>query len=134
MNSTNISGRLTAEPELKHTQSGVAVCSYTLAVDRPKVKDTTDFLNFVTWRQGAEYLCQYGHKGDMVEVTGSLTSRQWQDNNGNNRTAYEVVTDTVKIVSRSQSNQNSNAQPQFRPQPQPQNDYIVITNDVDLPF
>ena len=134
MNTITLTGRLTSDLELKHTQNGVSVCTYTIAVKRPKVKDTTNFIPVVSWRQGAEYLCTYGHKGDMVAVTGTLTARKWQDKDGNNRTAYEVVTDTVELVSSSQNNQNSNTQPQFRPQTQPQNDYIDITNDEDLPF
>lgn len=56
MNTIAICGRLTADPELKTTQSGISVCSYDLAVKRPKVKDTTDFLRVVSWRQGAEYI------------------------------------------------------------------------------
>lgn len=98
MNSINITGRLTADPELKKTQSGVSVCSYTLAVKRPKVKDVTDFINCVSWRQGAEYLTMYGRKGNMVAVAGVMTSRKWQDNNGNNRVTFEVIADTVELV------------------------------------
>ena len=98
MNIVSICGRLTNQPELKTTQSGVSVCSYTLAVKRPKVKDVTDFLNVVSWRQGGEYIAKYGHKGDMVAVSGVLTTRQWEDNNGNKRTSYEVVSDTVELV------------------------------------
>ena len=131
MNTINITGRITADLELKHTQRGVSVCTYTLAVKRPKVKDTTDYIPVVSWRQGAEYLCNYGHKGDMVAVTGTLTASKWQDKDGNNRTSYEVVTDTVEIVSSSQSNQ-SNTQP--RPQNQMPNDFIEITTDDDLPW
>ena len=57
MNSINLVGRLTADPELKTTQSGISVCTFSLAVNRPRVKDTTDFINCVAWRQSAEYLC-----------------------------------------------------------------------------
>ena len=138
MNTITLTGRLTSDLELKHTQSGDSVCTYTLAVKRPKVKDTTDFIPVVSWRQGAEYLCNYGHKGDMVAVTGTLTTRKWQDKDGNNRISYEVVTDSVELISSPQSNQqgNSNAQPQHRPQTQSyqQQGYIDITGDEDLPF
>ena len=99
MNSINIIGRLTADPEVRRTQDGTAVCSYTVAVKRPRVKDASDFINCVTWRQGAEYLAQYGHKGDIVAVSGSLQSRKWEDKNGNKRTEWEVVTDSVELVS-----------------------------------
>lgn len=99
MNAVNLTGRLTADVELKTTQNGKSVCTYTLAVNRPKVKDTTDFISCVTWNQGAEYLSKYASKGDKVGVTGVLTSRKWQDQNGNNRVSIEVVTDTVEILS-----------------------------------
>ena len=98
MNTISITGRLTDNPELKTTQSGVSVCQYRLAVKRPKVKDTTDFLTVVSWRKGAEYLATYGHKGDMVAVTGVLTARSWEDRDGHKRTAYEVVSDTVELI------------------------------------
>ena len=98
MNTINICGRLTADPELKTTQSGISVCSYDLAVKRPKVKDTTDFMKVVSWRQGAEYISKFAHKGDMVAVTGTLTTRTYEDSNGNKRTAYEIVSDSVEII------------------------------------
>lgn len=109
MNVVNLTGRLTNDVEIKTTQNGKSVCSYTLAVNRPKVKDTTDFINCVTWNQGAEYLGKYASKGDKVGVTGVLTSRKWQDKDGNNRVAFEVVTDTVEILSNG-SNSASGAQ------------------------
>ncbi len=99
MNKHCSTGRLVADPELKTTQSGVSVCSFKLAVKRPNVKDTTDFLNYVAWQQSAEYLCKYGKKGDIVEVTGVLTSRNYEDSNGNKRTAYEVRVDELKLIS-----------------------------------
>ena len=110
MNAVNLTGRLTSDVELKTTQNGKSVCSYTLAVNRPKVRETTDFIVCVTWNQGAEYLANYGHKGDKVGITGVLTSRKWQDQNGNNRVSFEVVTDTVEILS-NVSNSANNAQP-----------------------
>lgn len=132
MNTITITGRITTDPELKHTQSGVSVCTYNLAVKRPKVKDVTDFLPVVSWRQGSEYICKYAHKGDIIAVTGTLTTRKWQDKDGNNRISYEVVTDTVEIISSPQNNQNgNNAKPQ---QSSKQQDYIDIVGDEDLPF
>lgn len=107
MNNCSFIGRLTADPELKHTSSGISVCSFTLAVNRPRVKDTTDFINFQAWRQSAEYLCKYGHKGDMVAVNGTLTSRKWQDKEGNNRTAFDVVADSLSVIGGKQSQGNA---------------------------
>lgn len=132
MNTITITGRITTDPEMKHTQSGVSVCTYNLAVKRPKVKDVTDFLPVVSWRQGAEYICKYAHKGDIIAVTGTLTTRKWQDKDGNNRISYEVVTDTVEIISSPQNNPNgNNAKPQ---QSSKQQDYIDIVGDEELPF
>lgn len=99
MNSCQFVGRLTAEPELRRTNDGTAVCSYSLVVKRPGVKDVTDFLDFVSWRQGAEFLAKYGHKGDTVAVSGQLQTREWTDKNGNKRRAFEVITSSVEPLS-----------------------------------
>ena len=143
MNSINITGRLTADPEMKTTQSGVSVCSYDLAVKRPKVKDTTDFLKIVSWRQGAEYISKYAHKGDMVAVTGMLTARTYEDSNGNKRTQYEIVSDTVEIVGGKKTStveqlpqypaQNSAPSAQYQ-QAFNQQGFEAVYSDEDLPF
>lgn len=114
MNSCNFVGRLTAEPELRRTPDGTAVCSFSLAVKRPMVKDTTDFIDFVSWRQSAEYLAQYGHRGDVVAATGSLQPRSWTDKDGNKRKAFEVVTTGVELLSSKKESQagSNTAQPQ----------------------
>lgn len=108
MNSINLVGRLTKDPELRRTGEGTSVCSYSLAVKRPRASDKTDFIDCVTWRQGAEYLCQYGHKGDVVAVSGSLQSREWTDKNGNNRVAWEVVTDSVELLGSRKKQESGN--------------------------
>ena len=107
MNTINIIGRLTTDPELKTTQSGVSVCSFTLAVKRPRVKDTTDFIPVVAWRQSAEYISKYAHKGSMVAISGMLTTRKYETNNGDKRVAYEVVADSVSALSGNDSSQPS---------------------------
>ena len=110
MNSINLVGRLCADPELRRTNDGTAVCSYSLAVKRPMVKDATDFLECVSWKQSAEYLSQYGHKGDIVAVSGSLQVREWTDKEGKKRKTYEVVTTSVTLLS-SKKNSEGNTQP-----------------------
>ena len=105
MNSTNMIGRLTADPELRRTLDGTAVCTFTLAVKRPRVKDTSDFVDCVTWRQSAEYLTQYGHRGDIVAVSGPLTSRKWKDKNDNNRINWEIQADSVELLSSKKDSQ-----------------------------
>lgn len=98
MNSIALTGRTTKEPELRQTQSGKDVCSFTLAVDRPGVRDTTDFIPCVAWEQSARYLATYGGKGRMVAVTGKLTQRDWEDKNSQRRTTYEVLCDRVELI------------------------------------
>ena len=110
MNSVNLVGRLCADPELRRTNDGTAVCSYSLAVKRPMVKDATDFPECVSWKQSAEYLAQYGHKGDIVAVSGSLQGREWTDKEGKKRKTWEVVTTSVTLLS-SKKNSEGNTQP-----------------------
>ena len=105
MNNCNFVGRLTADPELRRTNEGIPVCTYSLAVKRPMVKDTTDFIEFVSWRQSAEYLSQYAHKGDIVAVSGTLQPRSWTDKEGNKRKAFEVVTTNVELLSSKKESQ-----------------------------
>lgn len=105
MNSTNHIGRLTADPELRRTGDGTAVCTFTLAVRRPAAKDASDFIDFVAWRQSAEYLCQYGHKGDIVAVSGSLQSRKWKDKNENNRISWEIIANSIELLSSKKDSQ-----------------------------
>lgn len=94
MNSISIIGRLTADPELRKTQSGIAVASFTLAVDRPYVKETTDFFRCVAWRQTGEFVTQYFTKGRKMGVTGSMQSRQYEKD-GQKITAWEIVVDQI---------------------------------------
>lgn len=108
MNSISIIGRITADPELRRTNDGTGVCSFTLAVKRPHQKDTTDFVDCVTWRQSAEFLSQYGHKGDIIGVCGYLTSRKWTDKNGNNRINWEVTCDSLELVSTKKAEPQNN--------------------------
>ena len=95
MNNIQLIGRLTADPDRRTTQSGITVTSFTLAVDRPHVKETTDFINCVAWRQTGEFVAQYFTKGRKMGVSGILTTRRYEDKDGNKRTATEVVVDQV---------------------------------------
>lgn len=131
MNEGHYTGRLTADPELKQTQNGVSVCSFTLAVKRPKVREKTDFINFVAWRGNAEFVCRYFKKGDAMEVSGALTSRKYQDSNGNNRVAFEVECDDVSFCLTNGKAEAAD-QPQFTPQAEPQ--FEEINADDDVPF
>ena len=100
LNQIVIMGRLTRDPELRHTQSGTAVASFTLAVDRD-FKDkatgekTTDFIDVVAWRQTGEFVSKYFTKGRLAVVEGRLQIRDWTDKEGNKRRNAEVVADNV---------------------------------------
>ena len=99
LNVIALMGRLVADPELRHTPNGLATCTFRIAVDRNFVRAgeerKADFIDIVAWRQSAEFVCKYFHKGNMIAVNGSLQTRNYEDKNGNKRTAYEVVADNV---------------------------------------
>ena len=100
LNHITIMGRFTRDPELRHTQSGTAVTSFTLAVDRDfKDKNSgetaTDWISCTAWKGTAEFVSRYFRKGRMAVVDGRLQTRSYQDRDGNNRTAYEVVASSV---------------------------------------
>ena len=100
LNRIILMGRLTRDPELRHTQSGTAVASFSLAVDRDfKSRDsgekTTDFIDVVAWRNTAEFVSKYFAKGRMAVVEGRLQIRDWTDRDGGKRRSAEVVADNV---------------------------------------
>ena len=130
LNSAIIMGRLTADPELKKTQSGISVTAFTVAVDRRYQKageeKQTDFISVVAWRQTAEFIEKYFSKGSMVAVRGFIQTRRYEDNNGNKRTAVEVVADEVSFC-------GSNAQ-KSGARPTQHDDFEEIPVTDDLPF
>lgn len=97
-NKAIIIGRTTKEIELKQTQSGKSVCSFSVAVDRRYDRDKTDFLNIVAWGKTAEFVNQYFHKGDHIGIDGRVETRSYEDKNGNKRTAVEIIAETIFFV------------------------------------
>ena len=99
LNHITIMGRLVRDPELRSTQSGTSVASFTVAVDRDYQsggsEKQTDFIECVAWRGTGEFVSKYFRKGSMIVVAGRLQSRKWQDRDGNNRISWEVVSDSV---------------------------------------
>lgn len=94
-------GRLTAEPELKQTGTGVAVTSFTIAVDRrfsSGGERKADFINITAWKHSAEFVSKFFHKGDPIGIEGSIQTRSYEDKTGAKRTAVEVVADNVFFV------------------------------------
>ena len=100
MNIVILHGRLTDEPKLETTSSGVEFCKFTVAVNRPVSKDKekqTDFLPCTVWRQSAAFLCKYAHKGDGVCIQGRLESRKYEKD-GQKRTAYDIQVDRIELA------------------------------------
>lgn len=130
MNKVVLMGRMAADPELRTTQSGISVTSFTVAVDRPKLsKDEerkTDWIDIVAWRSTAEFVCKYFHKGDPIVVNGTLQSRNWEDKEGNKRKNIEVQADGVEFVPRTKETEKAE-----KPK---ENDEFMAVDDEDLPF
>lgn len=98
INNVTLMGRLTAAPELRTTSSGLSVTSFTLAIDRGFGENKqTDFINCVAWRERADFICRYFTKGSMLALTGSIQTRKYEDKNGNTRTAFEILAETVSF-------------------------------------
>lgn len=102
LNVVAIMGRLVADPELKTTTQGTSVCRFRIACDRSYVRQgeqrQADFIDIAAWRQTAEFVCKYFQKGSLIAIDGSIQTRQYQDKNGNNRTAFEVVANNVSFA------------------------------------
>jgi len=112
MNQIVIMGRLTRDPELRQTPSGVSVASFTLAVDRGYAprdggERQTDFIDVVAWRNTGEFVSKYFVKGQMAAVTGRLQIRDWTDKEGNKRRSAEVVADSVYFTESRKSREAS---------------------------
>ena len=144
MNTVCLLGRMTADPELRNTQSGTAVTSFSVAVDRayqPKGQEQrqADFINIVAWKQTAEFVCRYFHKGQRIALQGSLQSRSYTDKDGNKRTAYEVVADNV-FFAESKNASGMSAYSQAYNEAPPvfsaagSGDFEEIVGDDDMPF
>ena len=135
-------GRLVKEPDFRTTPSGVSVVSFRIAVERSFVKQgedrQADFIDIVAWRQTAEFVARWFRKGSMIAVQGSIQTRNYEDKQGNKRTAVEVVADNVSFCG-SKAEQGSTA-PAFPPVVAAQtpsaniNMSVEDDDDDDLPF
>ena len=141
LNKAILGGRLTSQPELKQTPQGVAVTTFSIAVNRRGKKDETDFINCVAWRQTAEIICKHFGKGSSICIVGQIQVRSWNDNNGNKRYATEVIADEAYFVdskvegngdgygvpSESKPSQNANMVVEMAK-------FEEVSTDDDLPF
>jgi single-strand DNA-binding protein len=149
LNKVVLAGRMTADPELKQTPSGVSVLSFTIAVNRSYVSKNSeqgerqaDFINVVAWRNTAEFISKYFRKGSAICVSGSIQTRSWQDQQGQRRYATEVVADEAMFVesrgeSTSQSSYTPDAYtqaPSFSSNPGSAPNFEDHNTDDDLPF
>ena len=141
LNKVILGGRLTDNPELKTTPSGISVCSFTIAVNRKFAKDgeqTTDFINVVAWRQTAEFISKYFSKGASICIVGSIQTRSYTTNDGSKRYITEVQADEAMFVDSKTEVDNarfSNAVDHVAPSaPTPEQTDIDEDFDQDLPF
>ena len=130
LNKCFLLGRMTRDPEIRRTNGGTAVTSFTLAVDRDYKSNgekETDFIDVVAWRNTAEFVSKYFSKGRMAIVEGRLLIRDWTDKNGNKRRTAEVVADNVYF---GDSKKESKEEPEYK-----QADFAEISEeDGELPF
>ena len=134
MNSVTLMGRTTSDIELKRTESGKCVSTFSLAVKRPFTKDTTDFFNIVAWEKTAETLSNYVQKGTMIVIEGYITNRQYEKD-GHKRYATEIVVERFHFCGGKSDGQGGNSS-QIEPQGVEMAQYGASYNDMDneLPF
>lgn len=132
LNHITIHGRLTADPELKQTQSGVSVCNFIVAVDRSYKngeEKQTDFFTVVCWRGLADMVSKHFAKGKEILVSGEMQSRKWQDNDGNNRVSWEIQANTIDFCGN-----KGNTNPITTNATQGNLDAVVDDTESDPPF
>ncbi len=143
LNCVVLMGRLTADPELRTTASGISVARFSIAVDRAYTRageeKQTDFINIVAWRQTADFVSRYFHKGSMIAVQGELRMNKFTDKNGQNRTTYEVMANNVSFTgSKAESGADYAPAPAAQQTASYQNagsdDFQTVVEDDGFPF
>ena len=139
INKVIIGGRLTRDIEVKQTNSGITVAQFSVAVNRRGKDAQTDFLDCVAWRQTAEFIGKYFHKGSSICVVGSLQKREWQDKDGNKRYATEVIVDEALFVDGKNDAQSAETAGGMTYMPDaykvPQSaEFEAVSGEDDLPF
>lgn len=133
MNNVSLIGRLTADPELRHTQSGTACTRFNVAVDRrvkPGEEKQADFITVVAWQQRAEFICKYFSKGQRIALTGSIRAGNYTDKDGNKRNTFEVWTENVEFC----DSKNSQKTDTKSIEVENTADFEQMPDDKDLPF
>jgi single-strand DNA-binding protein len=148
LNVAVLMGRCVADPELRHTTNDISVTSFTIAIDRSFQKQgedrQADFIDIVAWRQTADFVVKYFHKGSMIAVQGEIQTRSYTDKDGNKRKAFEIVADKVSFCgSKNESGGSSSPVPSTAAAPapayapqyaQPGSDFEEVPGSDDLPF
>ena len=156
LNVVAIMGRLVADPELRTTTQGTNVCTFRIACERsyskPGEQRQADFVDIVAWRAQADFVCKYFYKGSLIAINGRIQTRNYQDKNGNNRTAFAVVAENINFAGakaadkpsargfdqQTQSYTHEAKTAQSAPQPAytqgSMDDFSVISDTDDLPF
>lgn len=135
MNKVILMGRLTRDPEMRQTTGGIQVCSFSIAVNRRFAKDgqqNADFINCTAWRQQAEFICKYFHKGAMIAIVGNLQSHSWENQEGKRQYSTDVVVEEVHFTGSRQESQTGVQEGGFnmtQPAPQPETDNVF--GDID---
>lgn len=129
LNKAILNGRLTKAPELKQTNSGKNVCSFTIAVDRSRDREKTDFVPIVAWGKTAEFVNKWFGKGDLITIVGRIEVRNYEDKNGNKRTATEIIAEEVLFG----GSKNTTSEPE-KPAESKTDQFEQIDDDGDLPF
>lgn len=144
INKAILMGRLTRDPELRHTNSGTAVCSFSIAIDNGYGENrTTDFINCVAWRNTAEFVSKYFSKGKMIIVVGRISTRSWDGPDGKKNYATEVVANEVSFGESKKSDEGGYSAPagdSYAPESMPampameDGGFSPLDTDDDLPF
>lgn len=146
LNVVVLTGRLTADPELRHTPNDLAVTSFSIAVNRRFARAgeerQTDFIDIVAWRNNAEFVCKYFKKGSLIAIEGSIQTRSYQDKDGNKRKAFEVIANSVQFVeSKKDSSESGYGNSEMAAESNKSSyssgndlDFEVTDADDDLPF
>ena len=139
MNKVFLIGNLTRDPELTETASGVAVCHFSIAVNRGYASQDgerqTDFFNCTAWRGQAETIARYTKKGNKVAVSGSIQLRNYEDNQGVKRTAVDIIVQDVEFLTPKASGEDSFDEPAEMPRTQKRKPTLqAMDNDEDIPF
>ena len=114
LNNVNVMGRLTKEPEIKTTPSGVSVCNFSIACNRPKRNgedQPTDYIDIVAWRGTADFIGKWFHKGDPIIVSGRIQTRSYEDKEGVKRKVFEIVASEINFAATNKTNSQPKDEP-----------------------